>query len=152
MPLLTRSGETIDYPPEADSIAKKKVADQHARLALVNGTEGAVLVSIHQNNYPAASPHGIQVFYGAAAGSDALAALTQANLTGQLCPGNRRVAAPADKNIYLMKNAKCPAVLVECGFLSNPEDLQDLQSGSYRMRLAAVLLGSYLQYTRGLSA
>ena len=150
--VLTRSGDDIDYPAQADTIARKKVADQHARLALINGTPGAVLLSIHQNKYPAASPHGIQVFYGSVAGSDQLAGLTQGNLTGQLCPDNRRVAAPADKSIFLMKNAQCPAVLVECGFLSNPDELLALQSDTYRTKLSVVLLGSYLQYIRGLQA
>ncbi len=148
-PLMTRTGEDIAYPDDAGSIAAKKVADQHARVGLVNNTPGAVLLSIHQNIYPAAAPHGIQVFYGAASGSRELAELAQANLTAQLCPGNRRVASPADKGIFLMKNAGCTAVLVECGFLSNPDDLQALQSDGYRTKLAAVLLASYLQYIRG---
>ena len=150
--VMSRTGNDIDYPSEANSIAQKKVADQHARLALVNGTQGGVLLSIHQNKYPAASPHGIQVFYGAVAGGEALAKRAQSNLTAQVCPDNRRVAAPADKSIYLMKNAQCPAVLVECGFLSNPDDLAHLCSGSYRLKLSAVLLGSYLQYIRGTNA
>lgn len=146
---MTRTGKDIAYPSDADTIAEKKIADQHARVGLVNNTPGAVLLSIHQNNYPAASPHGIQVFYGHAAGSDALAELTQGNLTALLCPDNRRVAAAADKGVYLMKNVNCTAVLVECGFLSNPAELAKLQDGGYRMKLAAVLLGSYLQYIRG---
>ena len=149
--LMTRTGQNIAYPSDAGSIAEKKIADQHARLGLVNNTPGAVLLSIHQNKYPAPSPHGIQVFYGSVPGSDALAELTQANLTALLCPDNRRVAAPADKGVYLMKNANCTAVLVECGFLSNPGDLADLRDGGYRMKLAAVMLGSYLQYIRGAS-
>ncbi len=147
--VMTRTGPDIAYPSDADSIAAKKIADQHARVGLVNNTAGAVLLSIHQNNYPAASPHGIQVFYGPAAGSDALAELAQSNLTALLCPDNRRVASKADKGVYLMKNANCTAVLVECGFLSNPGDLAKLQDGCYREKLAAVLLGSYLQYIRG---
>ena len=147
--VMTRTGRDIAYPSDADSIAEKKIADQHARVGLVNNTAGAVLLSIHQNNYPAASPHGIQVFYGKASGSDAFAELAQTNLTALLCPDNRRLAVEADKGIYLMKNANCTAVLAECGFLSNPGDLANLQNGGYRMKLAAVLLGSYLQYIRG---
>ena len=150
-PVMTRTGQDIRYPADAGSIAAKKVADQHARVGLINNTPGAVLVSIHQNNYPAAAPKGIQVFYGEKPGSDALAKLAQENLTAQLCPGNRRVASPIDRGVYLMKNVNCPAVLVECGFLSNPEELKALQSGTYRLKLAAVLLASYLQYTRGTS-
>ncbi len=150
-PVMTRTGADIAYPSEAGSIAAKKVADQHARVGLVNNTPGAVLLSIHQNNYPAAAPHGIQVFFGPVAGSDALAETTQGNLTAQLCPDNRRVASPIDKGVYLMKNVNCPAVLVECGFLSNPDDLQKLKTDAYRTKLAAVLLASWLQYAKGSS-
>lgn len=147
--VMTRPGKDIAYPSDADTIAAKKIADQHARVGLINNTGGAMLLSIHQNNYPAASPHGIQVFYGSAAGSDALAELMQGNLTTLLCPDNRRVAAKVDKSVYLMKSVNCTAVLVECGFLSNPGDLAKLQDGGYRTKLAAVMLGSYLQYIRG---
>ena len=147
--VMTRTGPDIAYPDEAGTIAAKKVADQHARVGLVNGTPGAVLLSIHQNNYPAAAPHGIQVFFGPVAGSDTLAELAQSNLTAQLCPDNRRVASPIDRGVYLMKNVNCPAVLVECGFLSNPGDLASLKTETYRTKLAAVLLASWLEYTRG---
>ena len=149
--IMTRAGEDIDYPSDATTISAKKIADQHARVELINTTPGAVLISIHQNNYPAASPFGIQVFYGSAAGSDGLASIMQDNMTGQLCQTNRRVASPVDGSVYLMKNAGCTAVLVECGFLSNPDDLNHLKSGSYRLELAAVMLSSYLEYIRGMT-
>ncbi len=147
--VMTREGKDIHYPADATSIAAKKVADQHARVGLVNNTPGAVLLSIHQNKYPAAAPHGIQVFFADAAGSDTLAEIAQSNLTALVCPNNRRVATAVDNRVYLMEKVTCPAVLVECGFLSNPDDLASLRSGTYRLKLAAVLLGSYLQYIRG---
>lgn len=149
--VLTRSGPDIDYPESAVTLSAMKKADQNARVALINDTPGAVLLSIHQNNYPASSPWGIQVFYGTASDSDAFAAIMQENLTGQLCPENRRVAEPIDEGIYLMRRAQCRAVLVECGFLSNPGDLEKLETAGYRTELAAVMLASYLQYIRGAS-
>ncbi len=146
---MTRPDNEIDYPVSAQTLAAKKKADQDARLSIIHDTTGGVLISIHQNNYPAASPNGIQVFFGPEPGGEDLAAGMQENLTAQLCPDNRRVAGPIDGSIYLMKNARCPAVLVECGFLSNPEELQKLETESYRMELAVVLLASYRQYIRG---
>lgn len=146
---MTRRTESIDYPASAQTLAAKKKADQNARLELIHGTPGAILISIHQNNYPAASPHGIQVFYGTEPHSDSLAETLQQNLTQALCPENRRVAEPIDEGIYLMRQASCPAVLVECGFLSNPDELEKLESDSYRMELAAVMLASFMQYIRG---
>lgn len=148
--IMTRTSEDIDYPSDAASIAAKKKADQYARLGIANNTPGAVFLSIHQNKYPAASPFGIQVFFAGTAGSDVLAGQLQDNLTAQLCPNNRRVASPANKDIFLMQNATCTAVLVECGFLSNPNELSALKSEPYQLKLAAVMLASYLQYTRGI--
>ncbi len=146
----TRPDSSIDYPASAQTLSAKKKADQNARLVFINDTPGGVLISIHQNNYPAASPHGIQVFYSAEPESDTLASAMQENLTAQLCPDNRRVAELIDDGIYLINNARCPAVLVECGFLSNPEELAKLETETYRTELAAVMLASYRQYTRGI--
>lgn len=147
--VMTRESADIDYPPEADTIARMKVADQHTRLALINQTSNALLLSIHQNFYTASAPHGAQVFYGPKHGSDQLAAILQSNLAAQLAPDNRRLAAPISNDVYLMKNAACRAVLVECGFLSNPDELAELKTEAYRLRLATVIFGSYLQYTKG---
>ena len=146
---MTRQTADIDYPASAQTLAAKKKADQDARLSLIHETPGGILLSIHQNIYPASSPSGIQVFFGRASGSDHLAECLQGALTAQLCPNNRRIAEPIDENIYLMRNANCPAVLVECGFLSNPAELTQLETEEYRMELATVMIGSYLQYIRG---
>ena len=147
--VMTRETSGIDYPTGAETLSQKKKADQNARLDLIGSTPGAVLVSIHQNYYPSEKPSGIQVFYGTANGSQELAVCMQTNLTAQLCPNNRRVAAAIDSGIYLMREAECPAVLVECGFLSNPGEREKLEDPTYRGELAAVLLASYLQYTKG---
>lgn len=147
--VMTRSTGHIDYPAEATTISAMKKADQRARLALINSMPEAILLSIHQNSYPAAAPNGIQVFFGAEAGSDEFADIMQKNLTAQLLPENRRIAERADSGIYLMHKAQCRSVLVECGFVSNPGDLQKLESDSYRTKLAVVMLASYLQYTKG---
>ena len=146
-PVLTREAETLDYPQNVGTIREKKVWDQKTRVALINSTPNAVLISVHQNTYPDARPNGTEVLYGKAAGSDSLAALTQNNLITQLCPDNRRVAAPISDKIYLMKNVICPAILVECGFLSNEVEAKKLESDVYRTELALVLISSYLQYT-----
>lgn len=150
--VMTRQQSEIDYPEGAETLSAKKKADQNARLSLINSTPGAILFSIHQNYYPSESPWGIQVFYGSITGSDTLATVTQANLTGQLCPDNRRLAAPMDDSIYLIKNASCPSILIECGFLSNPGEREALETHSYQLELASVMLASYLQYIRGTSS
>ena len=143
---MTRTGETLDYPAEADSVRAKKRWDQERRVAQINGTAGAVLVSIHQNRYPDPRPSGTQVLYAGTEGSAALAALTHENLRLALCPENRRVAVPASDSIYLLKKVNCPAIIVECGFLSNPDEARKLRSPAYQTEIAVILCASYLQY------
>lgn len=143
---LTRDGEGLDYPPEAETVHAKKVWDQKRRVALIRQTEGAMLLSIHQNKYPDARPRGSQVLYARTPDSAAWAELTHVNLIAALCPDNRRVAAPISEDIYLMREIDCPGILVECGFLSNPQEAQKLKSPGYQLELALVLTASYLQF------
>lgn len=144
--LLTRSSEDLPYPESEDSIAKMKRWDQHRRLELINSTDKAILISIHQNKYPDPRPFGPQVLYGSVSGSNELGLKCHELLNLYLCPENRRVASPASDNIYLMKNAACPAILVECGFISNSQELSQLQQDNYQKKLAAIILAAYLCY------
>lgn len=144
--VMTRESEDIDYPETADTVAKMKSADQNARIKLINSVPDGVLISIHQNFYPDSRPSGSQVLYAATDGSRELGELTHAAIVEALCPDNRRVAAQIDSDIYIMRSVHCPAILVECGFISNPGELSRLLSDTYQTKLAAVLLTSYLQY------
>ena len=143
---MTRRSETLDYPEPEASVRAKKAWDQKRRVELINAEENAVLISIHQNKYPDPRPSGSQVLYAATAGSKELAELTHDNLISALNPGNRRVAAPISETIYLMKRVKCPAILVECGFLSNRAETERLKSGDYQKALACVLFASFRQF------
>lgn len=143
---LTRDSEEIKYPQTAKTVASRKKYDQKQRVALINEIKNAVLISVHQNCYPHKSPHGSQTFYAKNDGSDVLAELIQGHLNATLCPNNRRIATPVGNNIYLFKKVKCTAVLVECGFISNPDESKLLESKDYRLKLAVVLTCAYLQY------
>ncbi len=143
---MTRDSDDIEYPSELKSTSKRKKYDQKKRVELINGMSNAILISVHQNFYPHKSPHGPQSFYSDNEGSDSLAALIQDSMNMALYPENRRIAMPVADNVYLFKNVKCPAVLVECGFISNPEESSLLDTESYRLKIAAVLISSYLKY------
>lgn len=144
--IMTRDSEDIEYPAELKSTSKRKKYDQKKRVELINGTTNAVLISVHQNFYPHKSPHGPQSFYSEIEGSDTLASLIQESMNMALYPENRRIAMPVADNIYLLKSVKCPAVLVECGFISNPEESSLLETKSYRLKIATVLISAYLKY------
>ena len=144
--VMTRDSADLPYPEQADTIARKKVWDQKRRVSLVEGTKSGILISIHQNTYPDPRPSGAQVLYAATDGSCELGELVHENLVSSLNPENRRVAAPISKTIYLMNSVSCPAILVECGFLTNAEEAGKLATDEYKTKLAVILLASYMQY------
>ena len=145
--VMTRDTEEIVYPPEAKTIAAMKKWDTRRRVELAEGMASPVFLSIHQNIYPSPAPHGSQVLYAQNEPSRALAELLQSQLTAALMPENRRVPVPAGKDIYILSHVRCTAVLVECGFLSNPQELSLLQNADHQKKIASVLTACYLQFT-----
>lgn len=145
---MTRTDDHIAYPDGAETIRQRKRADMEYRAALVNSQERPVLVSIHQNKYSTPGPRGAQVFYGKAEGSREFAVSMQARLA-VLC-GDHRKAAPISEEIYLLREAVCPSILVECGFLSSPEELALLKTDTYQTKLAAALTAGCLEHLRDL--
>ena len=152
--VMTRDSPDIAYPDNATTIAERKKADQHQRAELIRKTDNAVLISIHQNSMPDhPSVHGAQVFYNGAASGPRLGETVQAALNGAVNAGNGKNAKAIDSTIYLMKNVQCPAILVECGFLSNRTETGQLLTGGYQLKLAVCIAAGFLQHdTEGASA
>lgn len=136
---LLREEDISLHDPEAGTLREKKVSDLHNRAAAVEALEGATLVSIHQNSYPQSRYHGTQVFFAPTEGSQQLAEAIQQGVQGTLQLENRRAAKQIAGNVYLMNHVDNRAVLVECGFLSNPEEERALRDPEYQTRMAAVL-------------
>lgn len=141
---LLRDSDVSLHSPDAATLREKKNSDLRNRVKAVQETPGATLVSIHQNSYPGAQVSGAQVFYGKGEGSRELAEYTQENLRQALDPENDRVAKPISDSVYLMKHIDCTAILVECGFLTNPQEEALLTSPDYQTKVAAALCGSLL--------
>ena len=130
---------------EGDTLARKKVSDLQQRVKIINETEDAVLVSIHQNTFSDSRYSGPQVFYGPAGESQALADQMQQALVSSLTPGSSRKCKPAE-NVYLMQNIRCTGILVECGFLSNPWEEALLRDEAYRKKLCCVIASQLALY------
>ncbi len=141
--VMTRREDVSIHAPDARTLRQKKVSDLKNRVALCNGTENAVLLSIHQNSLPQ-SPRvrGAQVFYNGQPGSEALAQAIQQALNATVNGDSPRAAKRLDSGVYLMEHTRCPGVLVECGFLSNPGETEQLREPDYQRRLAAVILSA----------
>jgi len=148
--VMTRDSQELEYPDDANSVRKRKVADTKRRTELVNSIENSVLISIHQNNYPGKQPFGAQVFYSdkTPEGKD-LAIFTQDILKNTLNPRNKRTAVKVSKDIYLMNNVDCTAIMIECGFLSNPTEDALLRTDEYKLRVSWAVSCAYLSFYGG---
>lgn len=146
--VMTRTEDISIHDSSASTLREKKVSDLKNRVALINATEQATLISIHQNSFPQQKYHGLQVFYRDADSSKALAEQIQALVRTCLDPSNERQVKQIPDTIYLMKNISCRAVLVECGFLSNPNDDQILVDQRYQQKIAATIAAACLQDSR----
>lgn len=138
--VLTRSTDTLLYDRNADYEGQKKRLDMQARLDITRSYDNAVFISIHQNAFPQEKYSGFQVYYSTNdEGSQVLAQSLEEDVRDILQPNNNRKAKASGGNIYLLDKLECPAVLVECGFLSNDEECALLCSEEYQNRLCAVM-------------
>ena len=145
---LIRDSDISVYT-KGETIAQKKVSDLKERVRMVSETSGALLVSIHQNHFSDSRYSGAQVFYANTPGSKELAGQLQAAFVSTLNPGSRR-AIKKGEGIYLLDHIDCTGILVECGFLSNPQEAEKLATKAYQQKLSAVIateLSRYLSNT-----
>lgn len=142
--LMIRDTDCSVYT-QGNTIAQKKVSDLKERVRIVNNTENATLVSIHQNLFPDAKYSGAQVFYAKTQGSQKLAKDLQIAFIKSINQDSHRQAKKAD-GIYLMQKINCTGVLIECGFLSNPKEEYLLRNASYQKRLCSVIATSLSNY------
>ena len=145
--VLTRDTDVLLYDKNSDYQGKKKAQDIRKRLEIAKNQENAVLVSIHMNYFAETKYSGLQVWYSKNdANSKILANLIQSNVKNELQPSNKRVTKEATSSIFLLHNATFPAVLIECGFLSNPDEAHALGDANYRQKLANIIFKSIMTY------
>ena len=142
--VLTRETEDGLYDASAPN---KKVQDMKRRIEKIEQTDPVLTVSIHQNKFTQSQYDGTQVFYsGNHEESRLLASAIRESVTGLLQPDNTRELKKGDSNIYLLYKATRPAVLVECGFLSNDAELRRLKDPDYQRQMAFAVAGGILRY------
>lgn len=145
--IMTRTEDIMTCDDGLDSLRKRKVSDIHNRFDVLEKNPDAVFISIHQNKFEDNSQHGTQVFYsGNNDESKLLAESIQNSIVSVLQPDNRRVVKKSGSGIYLLYHAKLPAVLVECGFISNPAEVKKLNDENYRMKIAILIADGLIKY------
>lgn len=141
--VMTRETD-IGLYGEADS--NKKVADMKARCSLINEVNPDLMVSVHQNNYSSEGVKGAQVFYYShSVEGEKAAVILQNHLREGLDKNNERKAKKND-NYYILINVKCPAVIAECGFLSNYSEAELLKTDEYQEKVAQALCDGICEY------
>lgn len=145
--IMTRTEDIMTCDDGLDSLRKRKISDIHNRFDVLEKNPDAVFISIHQNKFEDNSQHGTQVFYsGNNDESKLLAESIQNSIVSVLQPDNSRVVKKSGSGIYLLYHAKLPAVLVECGFISNPAEVKKLNDEKYRMKIAILIADGLIKY------
>ena len=141
--VMTRTEDVLLYDRNTDYEGRKKVLDLAARLHIGQSIENAIFVSIHMNAFPQAQYKGLQVYYSPNHSLSAtLAKNVQDRVKEQLQTDNHRKIKRAGSDIFLLEHLECPAVLIECGFLSNAQECAALNEQVYRQKLAFLLFCS----------
>ena len=134
--IMTRSDDSMLMWEGAPSA---KSGDLRARTEIAS--------AIHMNKFPSASVHGVQLYYSPNhPASKSIASAIRDGVRAQLQPWNERPLKEAGSNIYVLDRIRSPAVLVECGFLSNAGEAAMLSHAEYRQALALVICSSLLDY------
>ena len=145
--IMTRDTDTLIGDTALPSISQRKRSDTLKRFEIASEYPDALFVSIHQNYFTQSKYHGAQVFYsGNHQDSSRLAEMIRSSIVESTQPENTRQNKQAEKNIYILYHLEIPAVLVECGFLTNQEEAQKLVREDYQQQLADAIYNGILRY------
>ncbi len=136
--IMTRETDVSIEDDGLVTIREKKVSDIHNRMKIMEDTDNSLFISIHQNKFSVEKYNGTQVFYSPKTReeSSVLAQCIQDNIVNTIQNDNKREIKECGTSVYLMYNAVKPAVLVECGFLSNVEEASKLKTAEYQKKIA----------------
>ncbi len=147
--VLTRSTDILLYDRNLDYEGKKKKLDLLARKEFAEKYDNAIFISIHQNSYPKEQYSGFQAYYSPNnVTSRELAYLIENSVKDSLQPANNRTSKQADSSIYLLDKLYCPAVLLECGFLSNTEECRLLCDNAYQINLTDAIASGIIEFLK----
>jgi N-acetylmuramoyl-L-alanine amidase len=144
---VTRDKDISTHDKGVEGIANQKSSDMDNRLAKFNKYDNAICVSIHQNNFTDPKYSGAQIFYSDTnSKSEGLAQIIQNQMVEFLQPDNKREIKLSGKELFLCYYSKNPTVMVECGFLSNPEEANKLKTEEYQKELAFTVFTALNKY------
>ena len=144
--VTTRNSDTM-LDTEGPTLRERKLSDMKERLRLFNNNENNVVISIHQNKFTQEQYKGTQIFYSPNnEESSKLSEAIRENIVALLQPDNTREIKKSTRDIYLLYNTNVPAVIVECGFISNGEEAAKLKDDKYQNQIAFAVFSGFLKY------
>ena len=145
--IMTRDTDTGTEDDQSAAIAKRKKSDLVNRLQLMKDNTDAIFVSIHLNKFTTSAASGAQVFYTKNyKEAFTLANCVQSSIKNLIQPENTRVVKQGTSSTYLLKNAAVPAIIVECGFLSNNRELDKLKDDEYQSQMAFAIVSGIMEF------
>ena len=145
--ILTREDDYGLQDESADTIRKMKVSDMNKRRSIIKDSGADLFISIHMNSFGDSKVHGLHIFYDKSHPDiEETAEKIQENI-GAVTGAQTHTVKTADERLFLMKNPPIPAILVECGFLSNPEEEKKLSDEEYQAKIAWAIASALENYT-----
>lgn len=145
--LEAKGVEVVMTRLDKNAIADTKAEDMEMRRQIISSSGQNITISIHQNHFEDESVHGPQVFYSEnSVEGEKLAAYIQAAMNEDLNPDAPREHLPSD--YFIVNSGTAPSVIIECGFLSNPEEEQLLKKKIYRIRIVDAIIKGIEEYAK----
>ena len=145
--IYTRTEDILLYDKNVDYKNRKKALDLAARVKIAEETPNCVFVSIHMNSFSNSKYSGLQVYYSKNnPQSNELASTLQNAVRRNLQLQNNRKATEATSRIFILDRLECPAILIECGFISNPEECRILCTEIYQKQLSETISEEIKKY------
>lgn len=147
-PICTRETDEAIYDEGVEGLSAQKKSDMENRLAIFSKYTDAISISIHQNQFTDSRYSGAQMFYQQDnTEGERLAQNMQKQFVNLLDPENTRETKPVTDELYLLKNTSCAAIMIECGFLSNPQEAQLLESDEYQKQVSFAIFTGLMEYS-----
>lgn len=144
--VLTRSEDISIYDAGVEGIRNQKLSDMDNRLEIIQSYPDSIFLCIHQNNYTDPKYFGGQMFYNNNNPDNRTLAQIMQNRFAELQPGNDREIKLSGDELFLLKSNPNPSLMIECGFLSNPDEEARLSTWEYQQQVAFTIYGGVMEF------
>ncbi len=134
--VLTRKGDSGIFDDDSATIRQKKISDMHNRLSIINNSGADLFISIHMNSFSDPSSSGLHVFYSRNHPEAEYAADAIQEKIAEVTGSKTHAVKTASESLFLMKEPVPPSILIECGFISNPDEEKLLNTDEYQSMIA----------------